>query len=150
MRTLCLVCVLLLPQVAFADVVGPEPESCPPGSQPAVSHSGPYCAPLAECSADSACGEGEACNPIQQCVETRGCGGLVPPDAEPCTLENVVGPCEGDGSCATGECRTRSVCSGEAAADGGCGCRVGARRGAPLGGLALLALGLLGIRRARR
>ncbi len=36
---------LLAPTVAFADVVGPPPSSCPPGHRPSTDHSGPYCRP---------------------------------------------------------------------------------------------------------
>lgn len=149
MRHLCFLCLLLLPSAALADVVGPEPESCPPGSRPSVAHSGPYCAPVAECGGDTECGAGETCDVIQQCVETRGCGGLMAPDSEPCTLEHVVGPCGGDGSCAVGECRSRSVCSGEVASDGGCGCRAAGSAPGSHAALGLLALGLLAFRRSR-
>lgn len=128
----------LSPALAFADVVGPPPDSCPVGSTPATSHSGPFCTPMAECSSDSACGAGAACDTVLQCVETRACGGLQIPDAEPCTLENVVGPCSGAGTCATGECRTRRVCGG--AAGTGCGCRAGGRT---RGGLAWAAFALV-------
>ncbi len=134
---------LIAPQLARADVVGPEPESCPVGSRPSTAHSGPYCAPTAECGSDSDCSAG-TCMQVMQCIETRGCGGLMPPDAEPCRLEHVAGACAGDGSCAVGECRARRVCS-SGAADGGCGCRVEAQHGAAwpaslafLAGLALL------------
>ena len=142
---------LLVPSAALADVVEPEPASCPPGSTPSTAHTGPYCAPTAECTSDSACSEG-TCGEVMQCIETRGCGGLQPPDAEPCTLEHVVGPCASDGTCATGECRARQVCGGGGGGGGtddGCGCRAA---GAPAsgGGLAWIALALGGAIALRR
>ncbi len=150
MRTnlFALAILFLSPAFAYADVVGPEPSSCPLGSRPSVAHSGPYCAPLPECTSDSACSAGAACMEVSQCIEIRGCGGRPYPDAEPCTLEHVVGPCGGDGSCATGTCTTRSVCTSGGGSDGGCGCSAaGAPRSlavAPV--LALFAL-LFAIRR---
>lgn len=145
MRTALAFCLALsiAPPLARADVVDPEPPSCPVGSRPSTAHSGPYCAPTAECGSDSDCSAG-TCMEVMQCIETRGCGGLMPPDAEPCTLEHVAGACGSDGSCAVGECRARRVCS-SSPVDGGCGCRVGAQHGAAwpatlalLAGLALL------------
>jgi MYXO-CTERM domain-containing protein len=114
---------LLAARPALADVVDPEPDSCPPGSTPSTAHTGPYCRPTPDCASDSACGAGATCDAVMQCIETRGCGGLMGPDSAPCTIEHVVGPCAGDGTCAVGECRARQVCNG-AASDGGCGCRV--------------------------
>ena len=79
-----------------------------------------------------------------QCVETRECGGLRPPDSGPCTVQTVLGPCDDGGGCDVGECQAREVCSADAGGDdGGCGCRaVGAGRGAAGLAVAALALGL--------
>lgn len=148
MRHLLFAFLIAVPSIALADVVDPEPPSCPPGSTPATAHSGPYCYPSGDCTSDSMCGAGSTCNPVMQCIETRGCGGLSFPDAEPCTLEHVVGACAGDGSCAVGECRARSVCSG-GETDGGCGCSA---PGAPRGFAAsfvLMLVALFVLRRAR-
>lgn len=149
MRTLAAFIVLsLLPSIALADVVDPEPESCPPGSTPSTAHSGPYCRPTTECSADSECSAG-TCMQVMQCIETRGCGGLMEPDAAPCTLEHVVGPCS-EGSCAVGECRARRVCSTGSTSDGGCGCStVGSGSSGPAP-IALLALAIVLAFSARR
>ena len=142
MRIVLVILILCLPSIAAADVVGPEPESCPAGSSPSVSHSGPYCRPTAECTSEASCGASQTCGAVMQCVETRGCGGLMPPDAEPCTLEHVVGPCDGDGSCDVGVCRARDLCSGEGGSGGddGCGCRAVAPQEAGWPAMALAAL----------
>lgn len=144
MRTLLATTLIVLafaPALARADVVDPEPDRCPPGSTPATAHSGPYCAPIPDCTSDSAC-TGATCMAVTQCIETRGCGGREVPDAAPCTLEHVVGPCNADGTCATGTCRARHVCSNGSTAAGGCGCRA-AGSSSPHPSLALPALALL-------
>ena len=150
MRHLLLPTVLcLLAGSASADVVDPEPESCPPGSTPSTAHSGPYCALSAECSTDADCASG-TCDAVMQCIETRACGGLMPPDAAPCTLEHVVGPCADDGTCATGTCRARSVCGGGSGGSDGCGCSaVGAGSGSGAVWIGVV-LGLVVVWRRRR
>jgi MYXO-CTERM domain-containing protein len=131
---------LLFVSGARADVVDPEPDSCPPGARPATSHSGPYCAPLPDCTGDAECGASARCGPVMQCIEERACGGLMPPDAEPCTIEHVVGPCGAGDTCSTGVCRARQVCTTPSTEDGGCGCS-----SASGGGIAALALVLAGV-----
>lgn len=151
MRIFLVSLILCVPSIAAADVVGPEPASCPAGSSPSVSHSGPYCRPTAECTGDASCSASQTCGPVQQCIETRGCGGLMPPDAEPCTLEHVVGPCDGDGTCDVGECRARNLCSGGVDTGGtdGCGCRAAGPATATWPALAFAALALVTWRRRR-
>lgn len=130
MRALVFLFVLSFTVPALADVVMPEPDSCPPGSTPSTAHSGPYCRPTEECSSDSVCGEGSSCEAVSQCVETRACGGLMPPDAAPCTIEHIVGACDSSGNCAVGECRMRDVCTGGGSSGGGCSAGHGAGAGA--------------------
>ena len=66
---------------AQADVVGPPPTNCPPGSTPSSSHSGPLCAPTGACMTNADCTMGATCMEAFQCIETRSCGGRVPPDS---------------------------------------------------------------------
>ena len=123
LRTALVVAILFSSGAVRADAVESPPDDCPVGSTPGTAHSGPNCRPAATCTTDSDCSGGATCQDVSQCIEIRNCGGLEPPDAEPCTLSHVVGPCGGDGTCATGTCTTRSVCtSGGGASDGGCGC----------------------------
>lgn len=134
-----------------ADVVDPPPMSCPAGSTPSTGHSGPYCAPRS-CVTGGVCPGGGTCTAVRQCIETRACGGQTFPDAAPCTIENLVGPCSADGSCAVGVCMLRGACPSTTGSTSGCGCRVGSH--APTGGLATslalaLALGLAVTRRRR-
>lgn len=127
-----------------ADVVGPPPASCPAGSTPATGHSGPRCEPTPDCTTDVSCSATGRCVDAMQCIETRGCGGLMPPDSAPCTVEHVVGPCDGAGACSVGTCRARRVCTTDAVGRGsGCACRIGApaRRSAGAA-LAVLAVAL--------
>lgn len=132
----------LAPAAARADVVGPPPESCPAGSSPQSSHAGPLCVPMAECTSSAMCMDGAACAPVSQCIETRGCGGLRPPDSGPCTVEHVVGPCGAGDTCTTGVCRSRRVCTSGSTDDGGCACRAAGApgRSRPLAVAAMLAL----------
>jgi len=151
-RTLLVTLLLLVPALAAADAVEGPPSSCPPGSSPSSAHTGPYCRQTDDCTSDAACGGVETCEPVMQCIETRACGGRAPPDAAPCTLRHVVGPCADDGACAVGTCQARDVCTGETESggdDGGCGCRVGARDSGAGAALALVAVALLAWRRSR-
>src|SRR5687768_4222418 len=87
--------VLSIPQLAAADRVPGPPESCPPGSTPETGHGGPHCAPSPDCTGGAEC-QGRACTAIDQCIETRGCGGRRRPDPgtpDTCTIEHVAGPC---------------------------------------------------------
>ncbi|MBX7197069.1 MAG: hypothetical protein K1X94_33785 [Sandaracinaceae bacterium] len=142
--------VLAAPLAASADVVESPPASCPTGSTPSTGHSGPYCAPTESCAVGGVCPNGASCVPLRQCIETRPCGGWTPPDAALCTIQNVIGPCASDGTCAVGVCTERNVCPGPGSSSGGCGCRVGHPTPTHAGLAALAVLGLLAARRARR
>lgn len=153
-RSLALLAVLAVGSIASADVVGPPPASCPAGSTPSSSHSGPLCRPAPECTATS-CASPARCMAVFQCIEERPCGGLLPPDSGPCTIDHVVGPCDSGGACSTGTCRARSVCSTAPTTGSGCSCRVGRTEASAGLGLGLLALALTlllrpGLAQARR
>lgn len=144
---------------ALADVVGPPPDECPRASTPSSSHSGPLCVPSNSCDPASGC-DGGACVAIKQCIEKVACGGMMPPDAGPCTVDNVVGECGSGDSCSVGTCTERSICStgsdgssstsGSNDDDGGCGCRAAGGDSAPEGAAWLLLLGAVALGRGRR
>jgi hypothetical protein len=144
---------------ARADVVGPDAENCPDGSNGTSCHGGPYCHPRA-CVDDSVCEEGRRCLDTALCVEqfdcTSGYGTFY--------ADHVTGSCGGGASCERGVCSTHRVCAfgtvepdadtpDDAAPDAddttrdddfqvrtwGCGCRSGSTR-SPAG---LAALGLI-------
>jgi hypothetical protein len=147
LQTLAIVLSLVSASVASADAVMPPPASCPEGSTPSTSHAGPHCSPSASCTMPATCGTGETCEAVGLCIERVACGGLMPPDAGPCFEEHVVDNCAVGGSCASGTCEVRSVCS-DASAGGGCGCRAGAGSAAlGLSALAAVALSLIARRR---
>ena len=140
----------LLSSQAHADVVGPPPSSCPVGSTPSSSHSGPLCRPEPVCLADVMCGGGEACEEVRLCVVQVPCGGRIEPDAGPCFQDDVVGYCDGAGNCGTGTWETFDACIAPGSAGGGGGGgSVGGRSPTPLAVLAALALGASAMRRAR-
>lgn len=149
MRTLTLLLVLLVPTLASADVVGPDPTDCPTGSRGTSCHGMEYCAPRT-CTGAADCSAGEICQARDLCISSGTCGGLRPPDAgPPAPVSVVTATCSG--SCAEGACESRMVCVPDGTppgtGDGGCGCRVGGS-GSPLLGLGVLALlGLLFIAR---
>lgn len=149
-----------------ADVVGPDPESCPSGSNPSSCHGGPYCS-LATCTTTDQCDEGETCQSAQLCTTAIDCGGI----GGPSETTNVLGAC--GAACTQGTCTTHMVCAkgtpgaggnggegGEGGSGGGddlavTGCACSLENGRALGGaagaLALLAgLALTGRRRDRR
>ncbi len=101
-----------LAPVASADVVSPQPASCPEGGQPATCHGGPHCR-LLVCATDSDCLEGRVCQDRSFCVGTINCAGLLPPDSDPTmydvqTLENT---CAAGDSCDAGAmCKAVKVC----------------------------------------
>src|SRR5688572_26829168 len=124
MRALLIVVVtgMSLAGIARADVVGPEPESCPAGTIGRSCHGGPYCAPRG-CAMDAECGEGAACVERTLCITRIGCAGGLPPDADPADFEvdQVEGSCPDD---CGGECRAERVCVSTSSvgggSDGGC------------------------------
>ncbi len=141
-----------------ADVVGPEPATCPDGSVPSTCHGGPFCYP-ATCSSDADCDEGETCKDASLCTEPFDCGGGWGGSA-PST--NVLAAC-GSG-CAKGTCSTLKVCQQEGGEGGsggggddylvkGCTCSVEKAPTLGLAGTLALVAGLLaftGRRRSRR
>lgn len=135
---------------ARADVVGPPPASCPVGSTPSSSHSGPHCDPEPACTMDLMCGGGDACEEVRLCVVQVACGGRLPPDAGPCFEDHVVGVCSSSGACGEGTCRIQNACIVPGSARGGCACNVPSAR-ASSGWRSLVGLLLLGtLLRARR
>lgn len=149
---LALSLVLVATVTARADAVGPPPLSCPPGSTPSSSHSGPICFPSDACTTDSDCSTGATCMPVFQCVETRPCGGLTPPDSGPCTLSNVVGACGTGNTCDVGTCFTRHVCSSVPlmGTSSGCACAVGARSASASAALVVMAVLAMWVARRTR
>jgi hypothetical protein len=90
---------------AAADVVGPPPTDCVPGTRPQTSHSGAYCGPSI-CNSGSDCPAGVPCRPVGFCQVGIG----------------VRGYCDGSGRCAAGTCSTFQVCiagAGGTSATGG-------------------------------
>jgi hypothetical protein len=88
---------------ARADVVGPEPDSCPDGSVPSACHGGPYCHPFS-CMTDADCDPGLSCKDRDLCTADIDCGG-----AEPYIIKQITGTCES--GCAAGStCVTQKVC----------------------------------------
>ncbi|MCB9795623.1 MAG: hypothetical protein H6741_23240 [Alphaproteobacteria bacterium] len=120
----------LLATPSFADVVGPEPENCPDGSDPWSSHAGNWCE-ASYCGDDpDACGEGETCQEISLCVETeeRGVGGGWADSAEPGTFtaHEVHGTCDPGDECDAGVCETEMRCAPEGGpVKQACGCATG-------------------------
>jgi hypothetical protein len=160
---------LTLAPVAFADVVSPEPASCPEGGNPSTCHGGPHCRPLG-CMTDTDCQDGRVCQERSLCVGVVNCAGLLPPDADPSMydVQTVEGTCSPDVPCDAGAtCTTLKVCvpmnsTGSGSSSGGgpddgagtassCDCRFGASTGR-LGALALTfgTLVGLGFRRRKR
>ncbi len=102
---------LLLGSLALADVVGPEPTSCPAGSIGRSNHSGSWCE-ATHCDED--CPDG-ACREIGLCVDARevGCGGMQPDTAEPYTFlkEEALRRCRTDADCDVGSCVVEDRCA---------------------------------------
>ncbi len=172
MAVLSFAATMLFVYPSRADVVGPDPESCPSGSSPSSCHGGPYCS-LATCTTTDECDEGETCQSASLCTTAIDCGGI----GGPAETTNVLGACVE--ACTQGTCTTHKVCSkgtpgtggnGGTGGDGGAGgnggsgggddlavtgCACSLENGRALGGaagaLALLAgLALTGRRRDRR
>lgn len=137
---------------AHADVVGPEPEACPPGGQPATCHAGPHCRFMA-CESDADCQAPESCQALQLCRDSVICAGLVSPDEdlEQYRVQTVEGVCAPGSTCERGRCESVMACSPPASGgdDGGCSL-AGAYAGSG-GTPALWLLGpmVLGVRRIR-
>jgi hypothetical protein len=132
---------------ARADVVGPPPTSCPPGSTPESNHGGSYCDP-ADC--EDGCAAGQTCQAAKLCLTRRtyrSRGGN-----EHMRIE-VVGTCPVTGICAPGTCETLQVCVADApkAPRRSCGCELAGAGGSASGlGLLLLCGALAGAARRWR
>jgi hypothetical protein len=98
--------------VVLADVVGPEPASCPEGGQPSTCHGGPHCRPLS-CTTDTDCQNGLVCRDRSFCAGIVNCAGLLPPDSDPSMydVQTVEGTCSAGDTCdAAATCKTLKVC----------------------------------------
>ena len=130
---------------AYADVVGPDAKSCPPGSVGSSNHGGPFCVP-AECA--DGCRDGARCESTSLCVleEERACGGMTTP-TDPCTYTHIEAfdECQTDADCAQGTCVTADRCVEEGGL--GIGCSNSSTAPSLAFGLAAVGLGLLGRRR---
>ncbi|MBZ0120744.1 MAG: hypothetical protein K8H88_27365 [Sandaracinaceae bacterium] len=152
MRSLLLVLVSLVPSLALADVVGPDPTDCPLGTQPFSCHGVESCRPLG-CTADADCTTGQICQTRSLCVEPRTCGGRIEPDsALPPPVITARTMCSE--TCAAGTCEDLMVCvprgTPPGTSTGGCGCHTA--RSAPAAGslfASMTALLLLARRRRR-
>ena len=127
---LLLACVLVVAPRARADVVGPPPASCPPGSEGAVCHGLEFCRPL-PCTADTDCRDGKVCREVGLCLTSRSCGGRRPPDAAPPPPTSVAErACGASESCGADACAFARYCAAPAplatSDSGGCGCRAAA------------------------
>lgn len=100
-----------LAPAAFADVVFPEPASCPEGGQPATCHGGPHCRALT-CTTNTDCQGGLVCQERSFCVNVINCAGLLPPDADPSMfdVQTVESTCSANDSCDAGSCTALKVC----------------------------------------
>lgn len=153
----------LVASSARADVVGPDPSSCPAGGTPASCHGGPFCA-VTECAGDADCTlNGTTCREVSVCIGKIGCAGLIGPgeDAAAYDRPTVESSCEQGASCGNGaSCEKKRLCAPREPAssparkqDAKEDCAVrspGApRRAAPAAalGLGLLALALARVRR---
>ena len=156
------VALTLLPGAARADVVGPPPTTCLPGSLPSSCHGGPYCE-LLSCQVDTDCKDGMVCAPRPLCTTPINCGsGWSPPDAAANLIPAVAGSCAGGIGCEAGAaCSTVRVCvdgsaSSSSASGGGsitfekgCSCGLaGGREGSAAG--ALLGVAVAALVRWRR
>lgn len=92
--------------LAQADVVNPEPTSCPNGSTPSTGHVGPHCAP-ATCKSDADCKNGTTCREVSLCTTTETGyhrGGSY-------KVDFVHATCSKGGSCSKGTCNTGMRCA---------------------------------------
>jgi MYXO-CTERM domain-containing protein len=111
-RTLLVAGVVLLAASARADVVQPEPPSCPLGSDPHTCHGGPHCRPSA-CSAAGECPAGKWCTTRQLCIEKLDCGGM----GGSYFVDAVRGECAATAPCKAGTCQPVAVCAPGPASD---------------------------------
>jgi hypothetical protein len=91
---------------AGADVIGPPPTDCVPGTLPRSSHGAAYCVPWT-CVTGAGCPAGVACRSQPFCVVGSG------------TSPAVQGYCDANGHCATGTCEAFQVCIAGASGVGG-------------------------------
>jgi hypothetical protein len=106
--------ILLLVQLAEADVVRSIPIDCPPGSSESMNHTGTWCRPDPTCT--DTCEDGKACvAEVGLCVETttERCGGRASFN-EDCSWEKTQahGLCASDADCLAGSCQVASRCLG--------------------------------------
>jgi hypothetical protein len=92
--------------VAKADVVAPEPTDCLPGSVGSTSHAGQYCT-VVDCSTDATqCGTSASCQSVSFCIKkitgSSGYGEV--------TVNDVVGVCGANNTCASGTCTPVKAC----------------------------------------
>lgn len=100
---------------AYADVVGPPPDSCINGGIPSTCHGGPFCA-LDSCTTDADCEGGKVCKETPLCTGTIDCGG----GGGPSPTTQVAGSC--DAGCQSGSaCTKQLVCVASSTGTGGGG-----------------------------
>lgn len=151
---------------ASADAIMPFDGACPPGLERAIRDHAEVCSPAA-CRTSHDCPEGSSCATLFECWASRSVSHDRSADAEPVTMEVPVGPCGDDHHCSEGVCRERRQCEPTDATAAwnrserrwtreayvaSSGCNAGSRTrhvGASTPLLALLAFGLLTIRRSR-
>ncbi|GAB5547393.1 MAG: hypothetical protein SangKO_071530 [Sandaracinaceae bacterium] len=104
----------LLPRPAMADILPPEPEGCPPGSEPVAFHHQAFCEP----SLPDDCPEGYEPRVVRDVAYCE------PPPASPCPTGSqahssgpdrpicvLLTPCDEDPAvCGSFECRPASLC----------------------------------------
>jgi len=105
----CILLSSLVAPAASADAIEPWEGGCPPGLTLTHGDHVEECSPI-PCTSDHDCGSGAACHSIAECWAQRpDYGGRVRIDP-PRMVDQVIGLCAADGSCAEGTCATRSQC----------------------------------------
>jgi hypothetical protein len=89
---------------AWADMVQPPPENCPPGTYGASTHAGQYCVPR-PCVGAGGCATGTACAIKRLCFSERPYTNMTGSG----TVNAIEGSCD-DGLCVRGDCRAMRVC----------------------------------------
>jgi MYXO-CTERM domain-containing protein len=146
------IAVALWTVAARADVVMPEPTSCPEGSTAATCHGGPHCRPT-PCVDSSSCKNGSTCQDVKWCIGQIDCRGGWRSDASYAMEETVEAACEGNATCSKGTCLTIKVCTTAGAPQArGCTCTLATAStdGRAPGWMALTAVVLVLWRRGRR